>query len=133
MTLAVDVVRDQFELVNRGEFVAAGEMFSEDIELVVPESLFLNGGHFRGREPVWRWFDDWFRTFSGRAHFDIGEAIAAPANRVVIVARHVAQGGASGAGAEAELFYVYDVRGDKISRMEFFPDRETASAAAGIG
>lgn len=132
MAAPVDVVREQFDLVNRGELVASGELFSEDVELVVPESLFLNGGRFRGRKQVWGWFNDWFGTFSGRAHFDIAEASAAPSNRVLVVAHHVAMGGASGAGAEAELFYVYDVRGDKISRMEFFPSREAAAAAAGI-
>jgi hypothetical protein len=35
-------------------------------------------------------------------------------------------------GPEAELFYVYDICEDRISRMEFFRNRETASVAAAI-
>src|SRR4051794_20282549 len=31
MTRPADLVRDQFELANRGEYVAAGKMFSEDV------------------------------------------------------------------------------------------------------
>lgn len=133
MTAPVEVVREHFELANRGEYVAAGEMFTEDVELVVPMSLFLNAGVFRGRRPVWRWYNDWFRTFSGRAQFDISEATEVRDGQVVVVARHLAEGGASGAGAEAELYYVYEVRGEKICRMEFHPSREAARAAAGIG
>jgi ketosteroid isomerase-like protein len=132
MTQPVDLVRDHFELANRGEYVAAGEMFSADVELVVPMSLFLNGGVFRGHKPVWGWYNDWFRTFSGRAQFDISEAVAARDGQVVVVARHSAQGGASGVGAEAELYYVYQVRGDRICRVEFHPSREAARTAASI-
>jgi ketosteroid isomerase-like protein len=95
--------------------------------------LFLNGGVFRGHEQVWRWYNDWFRTFSGRAQFAISEAIAAGDGQVVVVARHSAEGGASGVSAEAELYYVYQVRGDRICRVEFHPSREAARAAAGIG
>jgi hypothetical protein len=35
-------------------------------------------------------------------------------------------------GTEAELYYVYPVRGEEICRMEFHPSREAARAAAGI-
>src|SRR3954465_4349506 len=94
----VEGVREQFELANRGDYVAAGEMFSDDVELVAPMSLFLNGGVFRGQKAVWRWFNDWFRPFSARAHFDISEAIEARDGQVVVVARHSAEGGASGVG-----------------------------------
>src|SRR3954451_9543994 len=130
MQRPVDVVRDQFELANRGEFVAAGELFSEDVELVVPATQFLNGGVFHGRRSVWRWFNDWFRTF-GRAHFELTEVFEA-GDAVVTVARHSARGGASGVGAEVVLYYTHRVRDGEICHVEFHASRADALAAAGL-
>jgi ketosteroid isomerase-like protein len=131
MSQAVDLVRDQFEKANRREYVAAGEQFSDDIELVVPPTGFLNGGVFSGREAVGRWFTDWFSTFSDSAHFDLRELVDA-GDSVVVVAHHTARGGASGVETEADLFYGFRLRDGKISRVEFHATRDEARAAAGL-
>jgi ketosteroid isomerase-like protein len=126
-----DVVREQFELANRRDYVAADALFTDDVQLAVPQAMFLNGGVFSGRRAVGRWFRDWFTTFSDTQHFDVRETEEA-GDAVVVVAQHSARGGSSGVDVEVDLFYVYRVRDGRICAIEFHADREQARAAAGL-
>jgi ketosteroid isomerase-like protein len=126
-----DVVREQFELANRRDYVAADALFTDDVELAVPQAMFLNGGSFSGRRAVGRWFRDWFTTFNDTQHFDVRETEEA-GDSVVVVAHHSARGGSSGVNVDVDLFYVYRVRDGRISAIEFHMDREQARAAAGL-
>ena len=124
----VEVVRGQFEAVNRKDFAAAMSAYAEDVELVVPEGV--RAGTFRGKQAVGDWFGDWFRTF-GSARFELLETIDA-GDAVVIVARHTAEGKLSGLQLTDNFFYAYWVRNGKVARVRFCETRDEALEAAGL-
>jgi ketosteroid isomerase-like protein len=125
----VEVVRGQFEAVNRKDFAAVMRSYGDDVELVVPDG-WLTGGIYRGRDAVGEWFGDWFRTF-GSARFELLEMVDA-GDDVVVVARHSVEGKQSGLPLADTFFYAYRVRDGKVARVQFCESRAEALEAAGL-
>jgi ketosteroid isomerase-like protein len=98
---------------------------------VVPGHAFLEAGTFKGRDAVGRWFGDWFRTFQRGYQFDLEEAREL-GGVILVVARHYGRGRTSGAEVHATMAYLYRVRDGRIARVELYPDRAEALAAAGL-
>jgi ketosteroid isomerase-like protein len=128
MPSSADVVRDQFEAVNVGDFARAMDLYAEDVELFVAAGAFLQSGTFRGREAVGRWFGDWFATFEPGYRFEI-EELRDVGDRVLLVASHRGRGRASGVEVRGRTGYVYGVREGRVSRVELYATREEALAA----
>ena len=129
MPTPAEIVRAQFEAVNRHDFAAAMDLYAEDVELSAP-ATDLKGGTFRGKAVVGEWFGDWFRTF-GATNFEwldfveSGEAVA-------IHARFTATGRQSGVERSQDYFYAYEVRDGKVGRVQFCESWEDALEAAGL-
>jgi ketosteroid isomerase-like protein len=127
----VEVVRAQFEAVNRRDFTAAMDAYAEGAVLVVdPAAVPTSAGTFCGRETIGNWFGDWFRSFAGDYRFDIEEARAV-GGRVLVTARHHGRGRASGVVLDWSLAYIYDVRAGKVARVEIYATRADALKALG--
>jgi len=125
----IQVLRDQFEAVNRRDFERAMELYADDVVLVVPAEVLVNPGTYEGKEAVGGWFGDWFRTFDRDYRIEIEEA--RPIGDLVFMhARHDGQGRASGAEVRREFFYVYGIRDGRVTRVEFYATREDALKAA---
>jgi ketosteroid isomerase-like protein len=126
---AADIVRGQFEAVNRGDFAAAMDAYADDVELIALPNELLSGV-YRGKERVGEWFGDWFRTFSAINFewLDVVESGSALALR----ARFIATGRKSGVELADEYFYAYEVRDGKVVRVRFCPSWEDALQAAGL-
>lgn len=126
----VDIVRDQFAATNERDFERAMSHYAEDVELVVDPEAFLEGGTFKGREAVGRWFGDWFSTFEPGYRFEIEEARDL-GGAILLVASHRGRGRTSGAEVQGRTGYIYRLRGDKIVGVELYRDGADALSAAG--
>jgi len=125
----VDLVLAQFAATNERDFPRALRYFAEDVELRVHPDAFLEGGTFSGRDAVGGWFADWFSTFEPGYHFDIEEAREL-GDVVLLVASHHGRGRTSGAEVRGQTAYLYGVSGGKVARVEIYPTRALALAAA---
>jgi ketosteroid isomerase-like protein len=126
---AAEVVREQFEAVNRRDFERAMELYSDDVELIAPVGA-QNPGNYKGREAVGEWFGDWFRTFTdvGFEIVDLKES----GNRIALQAHHTVTGRRSGVEVERDYFYSYEVRDGKVTRVEFHASMSDAMKAVGL-
>jgi ketosteroid isomerase-like protein len=127
----VEVVRDQFAATNERDFPRAMSHYAEDVELVVDPQAFLQSGTFKGRHAVGRWFADWFTTFEPGYHFEIEETRDL-GDLVLLVATHHGRGRTSGVEVHGKTGYLYSVRDRKVIRVELYPSRADALAAAGV-
>jgi ketosteroid isomerase-like protein len=128
----VDVVLAQFAATNERDFPRAMSHYAEDVELIVDSHAFLQSGTFSGKEAVGQWFADWFTTFEPGYHFDIEDARAVGDDGVLIIAAHHGRGRASGIEVRGETGYLYRLRDEKVIRVELYPSRADALAAAGV-
>ena len=128
---AIEIVRDQFAAVNERDFPRAMSHYTDDVQLIVDRDAFLEGGTFRGREAVGRWFGDWFATFEPGYRFDVEEARDL-GGIVFLSATHEGRGRASGARVRGQTGYLYTVRDGKVARVELYASRAAALEAAGV-
>jgi ketosteroid isomerase-like protein len=124
------VIMDQYAATNARDFDRVMSHYSEDVVLGfhVPD---IRAGTFEGREAVGRWFGDWFRSFDRDAHFDVRELTELDDGSYLLVAEHQARGRVSGVEVHDEVVWVYRLREGKIVRVDGYPSREDALAAAG--
>jgi ketosteroid isomerase-like protein len=122
-----DIIRSWFEAANRRDFGAVMDLYADDVELVAPAE-WLTGGVFSGKEAVGLWFGDWYRTFDGGPHFEMGEARES-GEHVALSAHAVSRGGRSGVELDADYFYVIRVRDGKIAHIRFYETWDAALEA----
>jgi ketosteroid isomerase-like protein len=127
----VEVVRAQFAATNERDFPRAMAYYAKDVELVVDRDAFLEGGTFKGRDAVGRWFGDWFATFEPGYRFEIEETRDL-GDLVLLVATHHGRGVTSGVQVHAQTGYLYGLRDGKIVRVELYRSRARALEAAGV-
>jgi ketosteroid isomerase-like protein len=128
----VEVVRGQFEALNRRDTTTLMDAVAANVVLVVdPGVVPTKEGTFCGREAVVDWFADWFRSFARDYRFDIEEARPI-GERVFVVARHHGHGRASGVEVEMSVAYAYTVQAGKIVRVEIYANRAHALADLGM-
>jgi ketosteroid isomerase-like protein len=127
----IEVVLDQFAAVNERDFERAMGGYADDVVLVIEEG-FLNTGRFEGKEAVGEWFGDWFRAFGADHRFEIPEVRDLGSGLIFLFAEYRGSGRASGASVSGGSAYLYRVEGGKIARVQLFPTREQALAAASL-
>jgi ketosteroid isomerase-like protein len=126
----IQVVREQFECVNRRDWGRAMELYADDVVMVVPATEGVtNPGTYEGKEALGKWFGDWFGTFDRDYRFEIDEAREI-GELIFIHAKHGGHGRLSGAEVHGENSYLYEVRDGKVTRVEFYVTREQALEAA---
>ena len=123
----VEFVRRGFEL-----FMSTGEVIWGDLdkEVVVDDHDALDQGEYRGHEGFARWLEDWGAAWTdwvleAERFIDAGES-------VVIVARLIATGRSSGARLERQDALVYTVNRGKITRIEYYNNKEQALESVGL-
>lgn len=124
----VEVVRRMYEAFHRGDFDGALAYFDPEVE--VDASVRVDEGIGHGRDAVasmvGRWvgaWDDWREEI---------EEMRGLTSYVVVVSKQ--RGRAKGSGIEVETRYavLYEIRGDKISRMVLCSGPAEALKAAGL-
>jgi ketosteroid isomerase-like protein len=126
----VQVVRDHFAATNEGDFPRAMSDYADDVELVVDRNAFLQGGTFKGRDAVGRWFADWLTTFEPGYRFEIEDARDL-GDVVYLLASHRGRGRTSGVEVRGRTGYLYGLHDGKIVRVELHATGADALEAAG--
>ena len=126
----VEIVRGQYEAMNRRDWASVMAHYDDDVVLVV--YMGLNDGTFNGREAVGAWFGDWFVSFGKDYQFEIEEVLSA-GDRVFVVQRHQGRGRTSGIDVELTNACIFSLSGGKIVRLELYGSRNDAAEAFGLG
>jgi ketosteroid isomerase-like protein len=119
----VELVRAGFE-----HFLATGEpawdTLHEHIE--VQDHDIMDGREYRGHADVRRWlFEDWASAWSEYG-MEPEEYIDVDDERVIAVFRMKATGRASGVAIERQDAMVYVVRGQQVTRVDYYNSRQQA-------
>jgi ketosteroid isomerase-like protein len=119
----LDASPEQFDRAFR-------EDLDESFEFHLPGDYPEGAPVFRGREGVDRLVDMLAETWQ-EWHFEPERFIDA-GERVVVFARLIGRGGASGAPFDLETTHVWTIRGDRAVSMQAYRDRAAGLAAAGV-
>jgi ketosteroid isomerase-like protein len=105
-------------------------LYSDDVELRTLESGIGAGvdGFYKGLDGMIQYLQDWLEPFS-EYHVEWLDYIEA-GDCVLVPSRQWGVGSASGARAELELTWLYELRDARISRMEQYDTLEDARGAA---
>lgn len=125
----VDMVRASFVAFDAGDFEAIAEMAHPDVEVHDwPEAA--DPQVYRGPSAIQDAREEWSKAWeSVRAEpIDFVEA----GERVLVVLRTIARGKGSSIDVAMETFGVYTFRDGRISKLQYFTDRESALDAAGM-
>ena len=122
----IEVVRDQYDAVNRRDWERAMSHYAEDVELVIPDEMEIRVGTFTGLEAVRTWFSDWFSSFDRDLHFEIEEIRRLEDGSVYVAAVNRAHGKLSGIEVTMTVFWHYEFRDRHITRLKQFRSRDDA-------
>ena len=125
----IDVVLATFEAFDAEDFDAIAEMAHPDVELHDwPEAA--DPQVYRGPTAIQEAREEWSKAWeSVRAEpVDFVEND----DRVLVVLRTTARGRGSSIDVEMQTFGVYTFRDEKIRKLQYFTDRESALEAAGL-
>jgi ketosteroid isomerase-like protein len=124
----VEIVRQMYAAFRGGD--GDGALARFDSEVVVDASRVIGGGIGHGREGlnafVSRWvgtFDDWREEI---------EEIRDLGSQVYVVATERGRGKSSGVEVEQRYALLYEVHGDKITRLTIYREPAEALEAAGM-
>jgi ketosteroid isomerase-like protein len=124
----IDVLRQGFEVFNRGDFEGLFAVTAEDVEVYIQEDL-PNGGRWDGldgfRAAVAAWMDAWDEFRAEPLGFEEGAD-----GWLVSVKQHARTGDLALA---EDFFYVFTLTPEgRISRWHLYNDEARARAAAGL-
>lgn len=126
----VEIVRRAFQAFNDRDFDAMLSDWADDIEMRLHGGFAeLMGTEFRGHDGIRTWADEWVENLG--VHAEI-ERIAEADDRVVVIARVVGSGGASGAPVTLRGGQVYSFRDGLISAVDNYYDAGEALEAVGL-
>jgi ketosteroid isomerase-like protein len=126
----METVRLAFQAFNERDVDAMLVNWADDVEMrLVGGFADLMGTEFRGHEGVRRWFGEWIANVDVRAEV---EEIHDAGDRVVVIARAVGAGEASGAPVTLRGGQIYTFRGGLVVAVENYYDADEALEAAGL-
>ena len=126
----LDVVRRALAAFNSEAEDLAIELFAEDFEAEVPASMSAEPDVYRGRDGVRRWIAG-FEGFMDEVRIDAHEVVEVQPGVVLASMNLVARGIESRIEVEQEGYLVVRLRDGLLTRIDPFPTREEALAAAG--
>ena len=122
----VEFVRRALESVRAGK----PDLDTIDEEVEIHDHDIPERGEYRGREGVTRWLEEWGAAWAEWS-FQPEELVDA-GDRVVAIFRMRAKGRGSGAEVERRDAILYELRDDKIVRLDYYNDPSQALEAAGL-
>ena len=124
----VEVLRAYFTAWNAGDMDAVRESFNPDVVAVAPDG-WPEPGPFVGRDVLMRQWNEMRETFDADQITPIGDVVEIGDT---VAVRFIWRGVGHGPDADLEATGLYTVRGERITRMEFFWDHAEALKAVGL-
>ena len=124
----VDLVREGFEALQRGDMAMFDGMTTPDLVLVQPPEV-PDAKTYEGPGAIVESMEDWPKQWED-FRMDLVEVIDVSEEVAVSVTRHRGRGRESGIEMDFEVFYVQRGRDGKLARIEMFFSREQALEAA---
>src|SRR3954452_12341050 len=125
----VEIVRQVYDAVNRGDWDAVFEAAEPGLELSPPDQSPASAP-VRGVEEVRAWAADQQETV-GDLSIEVEELIEADQSIVALIRLRIRPHGAD-ADFELRIAHLWTLRDGKLVRCEVFPEREKALQAAGL-
>jgi len=126
----IELVRRSVDLWNGGDVEALAATFADDAELE-PAPDFIEGGRFKGRNGIRRFFERLHEAWRPGDTVVLGELREA-GDRVMFSFGWTATGDLSGIETSSEWIAVDTFRDGLVVRMQIFSDRDDAVDAAGL-
>jgi len=113
-------------------FIATGEVSWELLhdQIEVHDHDVMDAGEYRGHLGFARWLENWSAAWE-KFSIEPEESLDA-GSRVVLVFRMKATGRGSGVAVERQDATVWDVRDGKITRLDYYNNRDDALRHAGL-
>ena len=126
----LDIVRRSVQAFNDRDVDAMLDNWDDDVVMrLVGGFADLMGTEFRGHDGIRTWMNDWVGSIAVRAEI---EALFEADDRVVVIARAVGEGDASGAPVALRAGQVYSFRDGLVSAVENYYDAGEALRAVGL-
>jgi len=126
----LEIIRVGVEALNRGDVDGLAEALDPDVELV-PLRAVLDGTVYRGHGGMRRWLADMGEDWT-RFELDLQEVRELEGGQVLVQATMRLRG-KSGVALDSSAAWLCELRGGRVSRIQFFADADSALAAAGGG
>jgi uncharacterized protein len=123
----VETVRRGFAAFERGDVTQMLDLMTDDL---VTYRADPDGATFHGKEGFLGATADWTEDFSDWSV--IPEEFIDAGDRVLVHVRQMARGEESGIRVEGEFWFVFEVRGSRISKLSFYVRRGEALEAVGL-
>jgi ketosteroid isomerase-like protein len=125
----LEIIRAGVAALNRGDVDGVANALDPDVELV-PLRAVLDGTVYRGHDGMRRWLadmgEDWTRfelDLQGMRQLKEGQ---------VLVQATMSLRGKSGVALDSAAAWLCELRGGRVSRIQFFTDADSALAAARV-
>jgi len=126
----VEIAKRGIDAFNRRDVDGWADLMTSDFEFVPALLRVVEGGSYRGREGVERYFaeisDAWEEIRI------VAEEIRDLGDRVLVLGRIEGRGRGSGVPVDAPLGFVVDVRGGNMSRTRGYLDQAEALQSVGL-
>lgn len=126
----VDIVREAYDAVNRGDLDMAVSCIAPDMEYVASGAVPGATGVFMGPEGVKEFIAGLYEEFD-EPRADVSELLDA-GDQVLVSATARGRGKLSGVETTWDTWQLWTVRDGKLMRGQGFTSREEALAAAGL-
>jgi ketosteroid isomerase-like protein len=123
-----ELARRGIDAYNRGDVQALLELLDEEVEVYTPPEL-PNAGTYRGHEGFLQWANQWEEAWE-EFRLEIERIDLVGERYVVVTVRQFGRGVGSGVEVEMRIAQLWEALEDKVTRLHYCPDRETALAAA---
>jgi ketosteroid isomerase-like protein len=127
----VEVVRRQFEALERGGPDAAAELWHPDIDWRAVEGAADDVGVIKGAQALRRYYEDWVETFD-ELRAEVEEVIFEAGERCAVLVRNSGRARGSSALIQGRYYVVCTVRGGRIASGREYETRDEALEAVGL-
>lgn len=124
-----EIVKGLLRAAEHGDWDAAMEGYDPAVEL--DQTRFPDGGTYKGREGVRRFYEKWFGAWE-EFRVESQGVLEVPDGRVVSLIRVSGRGKESGVEVTMEAADVFTLRDGKVIQMTGYPIRTEALEAVGL-
>ena len=128
----MDVVRRVYDAASRRDSAVVLALYDPEVELDNTRLEVVSGGVYHGHAGLRAFFRQWNEAWES-VDYDVEELIDAGGDQVVSVVSRHGRGRSSGVEVAIRVALLWTIRGGKVTSVIWFPTREDALEAAGIG